>query len=86
MAKATSVVLSDDEFGSMMDVSLLKQAEPAATGASAEVQAIVDSSVTKSEKIRALLATGMKRGEVAKLLGIRYQHVRNVEITPIKRK
>jgi hypothetical protein len=39
----------------------------------------------KSVAIRTLLAQGMKRGEVAKLLEIRYQHVRNVEITPIKK-
>lgn len=48
-------------------------------------QVILDSTATKSTKIRSLLAIGLKRGEVAKLLGIRYQHVRNVEITPIKR-
>lgn len=39
----------------------------------------------KSVAIRKLLADGMKRGDVAKLLEIRYQHVRNVEITPIKK-
>jgi hypothetical protein len=51
-----------------------------------EVINIVSSSATKSDKIRQLIALGEKRGTVAKLLGIRYQHVRNVEITPIKRK
>lgn len=51
-----------------------------------EVQkTIMAGSTTKSVKIRGLLASGLKRGEVAKLLGIRYQHVRNVEITPVKR-
>lgn len=39
---------------------------------------------TKSAKIRYLLAQGLTRGAVAKKLDIRYQHVRNVEITPIK--
>lgn len=39
---------------------------------------------SKSAAIRALLAEGKTRAEVSKLLGIRYQHVRNVEITPIK--
>lgn len=52
---------------------------------SAEVAAIVDGGQNKSTKIRGLLALGLKRGEVAKLLGVRYQHVRNVEITPVKR-
>lgn len=40
---------------------------------------------TKSAKIRFLSATGMKRGEIAKMLNIRYQHVRNVLITPLKK-
>jgi hypothetical protein len=52
---------------------------------SAEVLTVLNSTSTKSGKIRALLALSLKRGEVAKLLGIRYQHVRNVEITPIKK-
>lgn len=80
----SNVVLSDAEFGDMMDVSLLKAAE-STTLTTAQKQ-IVDSSATKSDKIRQLLGTGMKRGDVAKTLGIRYQHVRNVEITPLKRK
>ncbi len=33
---------------------------------------------TKSDKIRALSAAGYGRGDIAKFLGIRYQHVRNV--------
>ena len=53
---------------------------------SKEVMDIVESTMSKSDKIRALIALGEKRGSVAKLLGIRYQHVRNVVITPIKRK
>ncbi len=40
---------------------------------------------TKSAAIRQLLSEGKTRSEVAKLLKIRYQHVRNVEITPIKK-
>lgn len=40
---------------------------------------------TTSGAIRALEAEGKSRGEIAKLLGIRYQWVRNVLITPIKR-
>jgi len=39
---------------------------------------------TKSSKIRYLNSYGWKRGEIAKYLNIRYQHVRNVLITPIK--
>jgi AbrB family looped-hinge helix DNA binding protein len=33
---------------------------------------------TTSAKIRALAAEGVERAEIARLLGIRYQHVRNV--------
>ena len=33
---------------------------------------------TKSDKIRALSEHGYSRGDIAKFLGIRYQHVRNV--------
>lgn len=39
----------------------------------------------KSKAIRGLTAEGKSRSEVAKLLNIRYQHVRNVLITPIKK-
>ena len=39
---------------------------------------------TKSSKIRALNAAGYSRSEIAKQLDIRYQHVRNVLITPLK--
>lgn len=38
-----------------------------------------------SAKIRAMTADGMSRSEVAKALNIRYQHVRNVLITPLKK-
>lgn len=40
---------------------------------------------SKSARIRHLSAMGKKRGEIAKILGIRYQHVRNVLITPVKK-
>lgn len=36
---------------------------------------------TVSSKIRALDAAGMTRSEIAKALGKRYQHVRNVLVT-----
>jgi len=40
---------------------------------------------TKSSKIRAMSHDGMSRGDIAKVLGIRYQHVRNVLVQPLKR-
>lgn len=44
-----------------------------------------DHLTTKSAKIRAMNAAGMSRMAIAKSLGIRYQHVRNVLITPVKK-
>lgn len=39
----------------------------------------------KSKAIRALNGEGHKTGEIAKMLDIRYQHVRNVLVTPVKK-
>jgi len=39
----------------------------------------------KSPMIRHLSSEGYDRGQIAKMMGIRYQHVRNVLITPIKK-
>lgn len=38
-----------------------------------------------SKSIRILTEKGFSRGQVAKMLGKRYQHVRNVLITPVKK-
>jgi len=42
------------------------------------VDQVVGGLGTKSDKIRALSAAGMSRADIARALGIRYQHVRNV--------
>ena len=39
---------------------------------------------TTSSKIRFLDSKGISRSGISKILNIRYQHVRNVLITPIK--
>ena len=39
----------------------------------------------KSSKVRYLTAKGLTRSEIANLLGIRYQHVRNVQVTLLKK-
>jgi len=39
---------------------------------------------TVSAQIRYLAANGFERGKIAKLLGKRYQHVRNVLEMPVK--
>lgn len=43
-----------------------------------DTNAITKGLKTKSDKIRALAAAGIERKHIAKLIGIRYQHVRNV--------
>lgn len=40
---------------------------------------------TTSDKIRAMNKDGYKTGQIAKLLGIRYQHARNVIKQPLKK-
>lgn len=40
---------------------------------------------TKSAVIRELSAQGYKRADIAKMLNIRYQHVRNVLTQPLKK-
>jgi bifunctional DNA-binding transcriptional regulator/antitoxin component of YhaV-PrlF toxin-antitoxin module len=43
-----------------------------------EINAVVASALSVSDKIRALAGGGLPRAEIARLLGKRYQHVRNV--------
>ena len=38
-----------------------------------------------SQTIRGMSAEGMTKGQIAKILGKRYQHVRNVLIQPLKK-
>ena len=49
------------------------------------VQAIIANHATKSSAIRDLSSRGMTRSEIAKAMGIRYQHVRNVLVNPPKK-
>lgn len=54
------------------------------TSLRADVKAIVESTNNTSYKIRALHSLGVANGEIALLLDKKYQHVRNVLITPVK--
>ena len=47
---------------------------------------LVAGHMTKSDKIRALADAGYERADIARYLDIRYQHVRNVLVTPVKKK
>ena len=40
---------------------------------------------TKSARIRAMSSDGVSRADIARALEIRYQHVRNVLVTPLKK-
>ena len=46
---------------------------------------IIEAYKNKSNAIRALHEAGFSRKAISSMLGIRYQHVRNVLITPLKR-
>lgn len=46
--------------------------------ANSDFDSVTDSLVTKSDKIRALARQGATTAEIARYLGIRYQHARNV--------
>lgn len=50
------------------------------------IQKKYDDLPTKSSKIRFLDSQGFSRSEISQYMKIRYQHVRNVLITPIKNK
>lgn len=39
----------------------------------------------KSKAIRKLAGEGMSKGDIARYLDIRFQHVRNVLVTPLKK-
>lgn len=49
------------------------------------IQIANDPNLTKSSKIRTLYFMGHTRSQIAGMLNIRYQHVRNVLITPLKK-
>lgn len=51
---------------------------------SKDLQAELDAMTQTSTKIRFLAGKGFSRGDISRALGIRYQWVRNVLITPLK--
>ncbi len=50
-----------------------------------DLAALIDGLPSKSAKIRALNAAGLPRADIARFLGVRYQHVRNVLVADEKR-
>lgn len=53
------------------------------SGDESPILAIVNGDGSKSAKIRNLAAMGVERSTIANLMGIRYQHVRNVLVTKL---
>jgi hypothetical protein len=49
-----------------------------------QIQSELDAMTQTASKIRHLHANGFSRGDISRVLGIRYQWVRNVLITPLK--
>ena len=60
--------------------SIVEYAKPLAL----DLEALMTEYKTKSAVIRHLTTLGKSRAEVAKFMGIRYQHVRNVLTQPLK--
>lgn len=50
-----------------------------------DYQKLLEEHKSKSAVIRFLLSKNYKRGPIAKFMGIKYQFVRNVDITPVKK-
>lgn len=48
-------------------------------------QIVQDPNLSLSSKIRTLSSMNLPRGQIAKLVNRKYQHVRNVLITPLKK-
>lgn len=76
MAKAQTKQVSEEVVKKSREVVVTDQLR-------ADYEAFAGQS--KSATIRGLNAKGYTRGQIAKVMGIIYQHVRNVLITPVKR-
>jgi hypothetical protein len=50
----------------------------------ADLNARLEACTSTAAKVRLLASEGMSRGDISRTLGIRYQWVRNVLITPLK--
>lgn len=70
---------------SNQNATVAAAADTSAATEAARIKAELEALPTTSAKIRYLTAKNVKRGDIAKILGIRYQHVRNVQLQPLKR-
>ena len=87
MAKANKQVKTESKVETAAPVTETKGKRVPVT-ITTDMQKVLDgfdSEMTTSAKIRALHAQGWSRSQIAKGLGVIYQHVRNVLITPLKK-
>lgn len=63
-----------------------EQAVPETAAPQFELPKLMEEHKTKSNVIRFLSGQGWTRSQIASFMGIRYQHVRNVLIQPLKQK
>jgi len=68
----------------MLKKELTMQNEKTKQAQQFDAAAYISQAGSVSAAIRKLTSEGKSRGEIAKLLNKRYQHVRNVLITPVK--
>ena len=79
--------MSDDTNSSSAMVASGDASHTKKQGCKARAAALMEKNANvKSPTIRALWAEGFDRTQIATALGIRYQHVRNVLITPLTSK
>jgi aminoglycoside phosphotransferase len=64
----------------------MANAKKAAPKITAAQQAHMDKLTSTAARVRYLASEGLDRGDISRVLNIRYQWVRNVLITPLKGK
>jgi hypothetical protein len=74
-SQATKPTETPETFGAIIEI-----ASPPVL----DLEALMVTHKTKSAVIRHLTSLGKSRSDIAKFMGIRYQHVRNVLTQPLK--
>lgn len=72
-------------MSTLLNYSILNDADMVPTISTSEVPPQYATLKTTSAKIRAMATDGYERKAIAKALNIRYQHVRNVLVQPLKK-
>lgn len=83
--KIEAVETSEDNVPEVTEVTETKETKSEPLVLNKEQQTAYNDLKTKSAKIRYLHGEKFSRSQIANFLGIRYQHVRNVLTTELKR-